>query len=117
VGEPRQRRDFDGGNAGTNTAAYSGLSQPELPELPQYNGEIAVLTSGSDGHDRLVHRGCEFADQTISAQQAVPFGGSNFVASHPDHRGAGDSRRGRRAGITTSTTATRKAGRKRRSTA
>src|SRR5262249_10021750 len=73
---------LDGG-AGIDTAVFGGVYGDYLAK--SYNGEIAVLTAGNDGHDRLFNiEALKFADQTISAQQVSGFDPYKYIASYAD---------------------------------
>src|SRR5207249_1406041 len=75
--------DILDGGAGTDTAAFSSALASYV--VTSYNGEIAVLTAGSDGHDRLFNiEALKLADQTISAQQAASFDSYKYIASYSD---------------------------------
>src|SRR5262249_5554251 len=79
----RGGNDTLNGGAGTETAVYQAALGSYF--VGQYNGEIAVLTAGSDGHDRLFNvEALKFADQTITAQQVASFDPYKYIASYSD---------------------------------
>jgi Ca2+-binding RTX toxin-like protein len=73
---------LDGGG-GTDTAVFSADFGSYF--LASYNGEIAVLTSGGDGHDRLFNvEDLQFADKTIGAGSVEAFDPYKYIASYSD---------------------------------
>ena len=71
------------GGAGQDTALYS--SSRANYTLTQYNGETAVLTSGSDGRDRLSGvETIQFSDQSVSASSVGQFDALRYIASYGD---------------------------------
>src|SRR5262249_12473021 len=75
--------DTINGGAGSDTAVYQAALGSYF--VGQYNGEIAVLTAGSDGHDRLFNvEALQFADPTITAQQVASFDPYKYIASYGD---------------------------------
>src|SRR5437867_4718461 len=75
--------DHIDGGAGNDTAVYGDVRADYT--VASYAGEIGVLTSGSDGRDRLVNvEHLQFTDQTIDASSVNEFDWRGYIASYSD---------------------------------
>jgi serralysin len=73
---------FDGG-PGFDIVAFSSFSSSYVEA--SYNGEIAVLQAGPDGHDRLFNiEQLHFTDRTIATSAVAAFDALAYIASYPN---------------------------------
>ena len=75
------------GGAGADTAVFTAARSTYT--VISYNGSVGVLTSGSDGRDRLGSiENLQFTDGTISSSTATAFDALRYIASYGDLIGA-----------------------------